>query len=109
MLEKIAKVFHAVSDTYLSRIKPLNFPRFHFISKNMEQSRSLVKRTRSILIISIVILLGALLTGIYVSQLSQDDQSFALSSPITHQPTYLGNPSYILGSGNIFQNGTAYS
>jgi len=32
-----------------------------------------------------------------------------LSAPITHQPTYLGNPAFVLGSGNVVQNGTAYS
>ena len=29
--------------------------------------------------------------------------------PVTHSPTFLGTYPYILGSGNVIQNGTAYS
>jgi hypothetical protein len=56
----------------------------------------------------LVVLLGISLVA-YGLYLTQDEQVVASSAPITHQPTYLGNPVFILGSGNVVQNGTAYS
>ncbi len=58
--------------------------------------------------IVLVVLVGISLAAFGLF-LTQEGQVVALSAPITHQPTYLGNPVFILGSGNVVQNGTAYS
>src|SRR5579872_666488 len=47
----------------------------------------------------------AVLAGIIVLEISTSSEVL----PITHTPTFIGNPVYILGSGSVVQNGSAYS
>jgi hypothetical protein len=65
------------------------------------------------LIIVGIILVGTLLFGIVLSveqsRSTSGIHSIVLKAPITHKPTYLGSYPFILGSGNLLQNGTAYS
>ena len=67
-----------------------------------------LKQTQIRTMIVLVVLLGVSLAA-YGIFLTQKAQVVVLTAPITHQPTYLGNPVFILGSGNVVQNGTAYS
>ncbi|MFI5421928.1 MAG: hypothetical protein ACHQ1H_13245, partial [Nitrososphaerales archaeon] len=57
-------------------------------------------------------MVGVALGGLVVYVAEQQDifsidRNAAL--PVTHEPTFLGKHPFILGSGNVFQNGSAYS
>jgi hypothetical protein len=67
-----------------------------------------LKQTQTRIAILAITILGIALATLAVL-LIEEDQVVELAAPITHQPTYLGNPSFLLGSGNVMQNGTAYS
>jgi hypothetical protein len=67
-----------------------------------------LNQARIIEVIVLAFLLGISLAA-YGIFLTQEEQVVVLTAPITHQPTYLGNPVFILGSGNVVQNWTAFS
>src|SRR5579871_6324434 len=58
----------------------------------------------------VIVLVGVALGGVVVYLSEQ--QSIVrenVNLPITHAPTFLGEHSFILGSNNVRENGTAYS
>jgi hypothetical protein len=63
-------------------------------------------QVRTIIVLAVLVGISLAAYGLY---LTQEKQVVALTAPITHQPTYLANPVFILGSGNVVQNRTAYS
>ncbi|MDG6996470.1 MAG: hypothetical protein JRN52_11155 [Nitrososphaerota archaeon] len=76
----------------------------------MKQS---LMNTRRLSFIAGIILVGILLGGliIYIEQgrIAPNTHTAPLSVPITHKPVFQGNYPFILGSGNVMQNGSAYS
>jgi hypothetical protein len=55
---------------------------------------------------------GVALGGLVVYVAGQQDVfsiNHNVALPVTHEPTFQGKHPFILGSGNVFQNGTAYS
>ncbi|MCL4519359.1 MAG: hypothetical protein M1587_09195 [Thaumarchaeota archaeon] len=69
--------------------------------------------TRRLVLLSFIVLIGISLVGVVLlveqSQSAIDTHSVSLQKPIVHTPTFLGNHRFILGSGNVIQNGSAYS
>jgi hypothetical protein len=59
-------------------------------------------------VIVVAVALASVIVFIYEIQNAGPDGS-AVSLPIIHSPTFLGEYPYILGSGNVVQNGSAYS
>jgi hypothetical protein len=71
-----------------------------------------IERRRLVLasIFLIAISVGGLVAYVVEDQLSPlNVQVVEISNPITHTPTFLGSYPFILGGGNLLQNGTAYS
>ncbi len=65
---------------------------------------------KRILIVEAIVLIGIALGGIiFVLDQTNFDSHSASSTPITHAPTFFGSYPFILGSGNVIQNGSAYS
>lgn len=61
-------------------------------------------------IILIAISFGGLVAYVIEEQLTSPSvQMVELKAPITHAPTFLGSYPFILGYGNLLQNGTVYS
>ena len=68
---------------------------------------------KRISIVAVIVLIGVSLVGVGIV-LSLDQAYFGShstipSAPITHAPTFIGSYPFILGSGNVIQNGSAYS
>jgi hypothetical protein len=64
-----------------------------------------MKGVKRLLIFAAIVIAGIWLVGFFLAQ----QQSTAPFSPTTHTPTFLGSYPFILGSGNVLQNGIAYS
>ena len=69
------------------------------------------KKSRILIATIAVIVIGISLTAfaLYVGQAQSTYGVVALNRPITHAPPFLGNYTFILGSGTVLENGTAYS
>jgi hypothetical protein len=61
-------------------------------------------------IVLVCVLLGTFLTFYIGGRQSRAlPYTVSINSPIIHTPTFAGTYSFILGSGNVVENGTAYS
>lgn len=68
--------------------------------------------TGRLALFAVIVLIGMSLVGVVLlveSQSALETHSVSLKEPIVHAPTFLGNYQFILGSGNVMQNGSAYS
>ena len=63
----------------------------------------------AIAVILIVIGISLAAFPLYLGQAQTTYRVVALDNPITHSPPFLGYYSFILGSGVVLENGTAYS
>jgi hypothetical protein len=71
-----------------------------------------VRSSTAMALVAVIIVCSAaafFLADQFLVQRSETVRAFSLSSPITHKPAYLGSHNFILGSGNVLENGTAYS
>jgi hypothetical protein len=64
---------------------------------------------RRALINAIAVVLVAALAAVVLYEVQITNSNGDVSIPLTHTPAYLGNPQYILGSGYVVQNSSAYS